>query len=136
MQQAHDDASKLFDRKKVQRYNDKILSDYPALAKKFRMSKKGLMIVPPKSAEEIVAEGQALHHCVGGYVSRVASNETVILFLREKKQPDIPFYTIEVMDGEVAQIRGQNNCRPTPKVESYMEIWKQEKLLPALQEAA
>ncbi len=136
VQQAHDEASKMFDRKKVQIYNDKILGDYPALAKKFRMSKKGMIIVPPKSAEEIVAEGQALHHCVGGYVSRVASNETVILFLREKKQPDTPFYTIEVKNGEVAQVRGRNNCRATPKVESYMELWKQEKLLPAMKKAA
>ena len=96
------------------------------------------MIVPPKTAAEIVEEGHALHHCVGGYVSRVANKECVILFLRKKEEPDKPFYTIEVRDGEVQQIRGYDNCDPPPKVEAYMKMWEQKKLLPAavMQQAA
>ena len=100
------------------------------------MSEAGLMVIPPKSAEEIVEEGQKLHHCVGGYVSRVAKNECTILFLRKEEHPDIPFYTMEVREGKVKQLRGDGNCDPTPEVKAYFELWKKEKLLPAAQEAA
>lgn len=50
----------------------------------------------PNTVSEIVAEGQKLHHCVGGYASRHATGDTTIMFLREKENPDVPFYTIEV----------------------------------------
>ena len=50
----------------------------------------------PNTVSEIVAEGQKLHHCVGGYASRHAAGDTTIMFLREKANPDVPFYTIEV----------------------------------------
>ncbi len=136
IREAHDNASKMFDQKKVQIYNEKILGDYPALVEKYQMADKGLMMVPPKSAEEIVEEGQTLHHCVGGYVARVVNKECEILFLRTAERPDIPFFTVEVNHGRVAQVRGNNNCLPTPEVEAYMERWKKEKLLPAMQEAA
>ncbi len=136
VKEAHDNVSKMFDRQKVRIFNDQISAEYPALSQKYKMSKNGLMIVPPKTAEEIVAEGQALHHCVGGYVSRVADKECVILFLRQRKQPNTPFYTIELREGRVAQIRGENNCNPNDKVKAYMKLWEQEKLLPAVAKAA
>lgn len=50
----------------------------------------------PNTTSEIVAEGQKLHHCVGSYASRHATGDTTIMFLREKANPDTPFYTIEV----------------------------------------
>ena len=101
------------------------------------MTKYGFTIVPPKTAAEIVEEGHALHHCVGGYVSRVTNKECVILFLRKKEEPDKPFYTIEIRNGEVQQIRGYDNCDPSPMVEAYMKLWRKKKLLPAaMQQAA
>ena len=42
----------------------------------FSIRGKGLILVVPKSGDEIKEEGEALHHCVGGYVSRVANGET------------------------------------------------------------
>lgn len=138
LKEAHDRASEMFSQRKTEIYNQKIAAEYAGLLKQYRMSRNGLMIVPPKTAAEIVEEGHALHHCVGGYVSRVANKECVILFLRQKEKPDEPFYTIEVRNGEVQQIRGHNNCDPPPKVEAYMKVWTQKKLLPAavMQQAA
>ena len=133
---AHDRASEMFDKKKAQIYNEKIAAQYESLASQYRMSNAGLMVIPPKSATEIVEEGQKLHHCVGGYVSRVAKNECTILFLRKEEQPDTPFYTMELRKGAVRQLRGDGNCDPTPDVKAYMELWKKEKLLPAVQQAA
>lgn len=138
LKEAHDRASEMFSKRRSEIYNQKIAAEYAGLLKQYRMARYGLMIVPPKTAAEIVEEGHALHHCVGGYVSRVANKECVILFLRKKEEPDKPFYTIEVRDGEVKQIRGYDNCDPPPKVEAYMKMWEQKKLLPAavMQQAA
>lgn len=133
---AHDRASEMFDRRKVQKYNEKIAEQYEQLAAKYQMNEAGLMVIPPRTAEEIVEEGQKLHHCVGGYVSRVVKDECTILFLRSAKQPEVPFYTMEIRDGEVKQLRGSRNCKPTPEIDSYMERWKKEKLLPAVKQAA
>lgn len=133
---AHDRASEMFDKKKAQIYNEKIAAQYAELVSQYQMFEGGLMVIPPKSAEEIVEEGQKLHHCVGGYVSRVAKNECTILFLRKEEQPDTPFYTMEVQEGKVKQLRGDGNCDPTPVVKAYLELWKKEKLLPAAKQAA
>ena len=138
LKEAHDRTSEMFNKRKAEITDQKIAAEYAGLLKQYRMTRYGLMIVPPKTAAEIVEEGHALHHCVGGYVSRVANKECVILFLRKKEEPDKPFYTIEVKDGEVQQIRGYDNCDPPPKVEAYMKVWENKKLLPAaaMQQAA
>lgn len=131
LKDAHDRASEMFNKRKVEIYNKKIAAEYASWVEQYQLTKYGLTVLPPKTASEIVDEGHALHHCVGGYVSRVANKECVILFLRDAKKPDTPFYTIEVKDGRVAQIRGENNCDPPPKVQLYMKAWEQMKLLPA-----
>ena len=38
----------------------------------FSIKGKGLILVVPRNGDEIKAEGEVLHHCVGGYVNRVA----------------------------------------------------------------
>ncbi len=133
LKDAHDRASEMVNKKKVEGYNKKIAEQYESLVKQYQMTKYGFTIMPPKTASDIVDEGHALHHCVGGYVSRVANEECVILFLRDAKKPDTPFYTIEVKNGEVAQIRGDDNCDPTPPVQQYMDYWKQRVLHPAIE---
>jgi hypothetical protein len=84
----------------------------------------GLKIVYPATPEEIVAEGQALHHCVGSYVSRVANKECLILFLRHCDDTATPFYTIEVRDHKAVQVRGMRNTDPTPEVKQFMTAWE------------
>jgi len=138
LKDAHDRASEMFNKHKVEIYNKKIAAEYANWVEQYQLTKYGFTVLPPKTASEIVDEGHALHHCVGGYVSRVANKECVILFLRDAKKPDTPFYTIEVKDGRVAQIRGDNNCAPPPNVQRYMDTWERMKLLPAatMQQAA
>lgn len=132
LREAHDKAAAMIDKRRVEIYNQKIAAEYAALANQYQLTKYGFTVLPPKNASEIVEEGQVLHHCVGGYVSRVANKECVILFLREADKPDTPFYTIELRDGKVAQIRGRNNCTPSPGVQLYMKAWETLKLQPAI----
>lgn len=84
----------------------------------------------------IVAEGNALHHCVGSYVERIAEEECIILFLRRCANECKPFYTIEVRRQEVVQVRGAGNCGMTPEVEAFVTAWKQRALCAPLPAAA
>jgi predicted RNA-binding Zn-ribbon protein involved in translation (DUF1610 family) len=56
------------------------------------------LIRAPMDAAEIVKEGQSLHHCVGGggYSERMANKSIAILFLRDKENPDVSYYTLEI----------------------------------------
>lgn len=97
----------------------------------------GMKILYPATPDEIISEGNTLHHCVGGYVDRVARKECVILFLRQCADESKSFYTIEVREREVVQVRGMKNDPPTPKVKKFMEQWKKRVLAaPAMQQAA
>ena len=96
----------------------------------------GLKIVYPATPEDIVAEGHALHHCVGGYVDRVARKECMILFLRRCEDISTPYYTIEVRGQEVTQLRGKNNGEATPEVKKFIDLWSKDVLeAPALAKA-
>lgn len=77
------------------------------------MSTDSLIMLAPKSGEEIIAEGRILQHCVGGYVRRHARGDTIILFIRHKDKPKIPFFTIEVNPEtlKIMQCHGYKNER-------------------------
>lgn len=88
----------------------------------------GLKMVYPADPEEIVHEGQELHHCVANYVDKVAKQECLILFLRHCDAPEKPFYTVEVRNRRVEQVRGYKNQDPTPEVSSFMAAWESQVL--------
>lgn len=78
----------------------------------------GLFIRQPYTAKEIIAEGKALDHCVGGYAERHAKGATTIMFLRRLSDPMKPFYTVEVDNNyTIKQCYGYKNNRHEPKTE-------------------
>lgn len=125
LQQAHDRISDYIKAKLDAEQKRKFHALYRRISKSLCFEKDGLVIAFPKSPKDIVSEGNALRHCVGGYVSRVANGRCIILFLRYAGKTKESFYTIEVRDGEVAQVRGLQNCEPTPEVKSFISDWKQ-----------
>lgn len=66
-------------------------------------------ITIPKTTQDIINEGKALHHCVGVYVDKVIRREDMIYFLR--KDRNVPYVTIEVKDKKVTQVEGDMNNR-------------------------
>lgn len=82
------------------------------------------MILIPKNAEEIKKEGSALHHCVATYVDKVAKGETIILFVRKKEEPDVPFYTMEWKEGRIKQCRGSRNAGMTNDVKQFVDVFE------------
>ncbi|MBS6922645.1 MAG: PcfJ domain-containing protein, partial [Lachnospiraceae bacterium] len=116
LKERHDTAAFLFREKEKKRAqaekrkeSRKISRQTLELEKRYAFETKKLKIVIPKDAEDIVREGHEMHHCVGSYIARMAAGKTVILFIRQKEDPDTPFYTMEVKDGEVVQCRGKFN---------------------------
>lgn len=64
----------------------------------------------PEDLNEIIREGNYQHICIGGYTSRHALGETNLFFLREKNEPNSPFYAIEMNNNKhIVQIHGFGN---------------------------
>lgn len=91
----------------------------------FSIKGKGLILVVPKSGDEIRAEGEALHHCVGGYVQRVAKGETNIFFVRKADEPGKSYFTMEWNHNKVIQCRGKGNCGMPPEVKAFVKVFEQ-----------
>jgi hypothetical protein len=77
---------------------------------RFNYSDTDFTIRLPEKLSEIVNEGSALRHCVGGYTQTHAEGHTTIMFLRRNNDPTTSFYTIEIRnDNTIQQIHGFGN---------------------------
>lgn len=86
------------------------------LRRKYAFSAAGYSIRVAESAEEIIAEGKALKHCVAGYANRHMSGALTILFLRRDDAPDQPLATIEMNGKKLVQVHGfRNEQKPCPE---------------------
>lgn len=90
----------------------------------FQIKGKGLVLVVPQSGDEIRKEGEALHHCVGGYVERVAKGETNIFFVRKADHPEQSYFTMEWKNNKVVQCRGKSNCGMPPDVKAFVQVFE------------
>lgn len=80
------------------------------------------MTVIPKHTRDLVAEGEALHHCVGTYCERYANSSTNIVFLRHKDYLEQPLLTVEVNnEGKVVQCYGFDDDRTYTKDKVWMD---------------
>lgn len=79
------------------------------LEKKYSFTMDGYMIRVPDGKDEILDEGRKLRHCVGGYADRHMRGEVTILFMRDVKNPNVPWLTIEMRKNELVQIHGFQN---------------------------
>lgn len=103
---------------------------YDQRKEKFEYADDNFSIVVPEEMNKITKEGVYLHHCVGGYISRVAEGSTNILFLRRNEEIEIPFFTIEVNNhNEIIQIHGLYNrwLGNEPNAVKFVINWIHEK---------
>lgn len=102
------------------------------LKEKYEFSDGEYQVIAPKSIDDILYEGDTLHHCVNKtdtYFDRIVSKESYILFLREKENPKVPFYTLEVEpDGTIRQKHAEFNRqnKDIDKVTSFLTLWQKE----------
>ena len=102
------------------------------MREKYEYSDETFTILAPRCIEDILKEGQALHHCIDKkteYLERINEQETYILFLRNTKQPDTPYYTLEVEPGGVIRQKRTEYDRQNKDIEAasaFLREWQLE----------
>ena len=81
-----------------------------------------------KSPAELIAEGEALGHCVGqmGYDQKFIREETLIFFIRSKEMQDTPLVTVEysLSQKKILQCYAYHNTPPADDVLHYVnKVW-------------
>lgn len=117
--------------KHLKRYHDTLMIEYKIIENKIISQKfeknmeerqylnyeeqdNKYCIIAPKISNELVQEGSELRHCVGSYIKRVSQGQSIIVFLREKKQPEKSHTTIELSpNNEIIQIKRKHNTSST-----------------------
>ena len=133
--EAHDELSRYIKKCRDEQTKRAFREVYENLAEKANLTSKKLQIVCPKQTDDLITEGQALHHCVGTYIDRVAAKKCLIVFVRRVEEPEKPFVTVEVSNGKIVQIRGERNSDPTKEVKKFVDLWSRKVLPMALQAA-
>ena len=94
----------LYELRKIEFDNKQIASNYANHSKAWEFEYGDFTIVIPTCGQDIVTEGERMHHCVGSYVDRVVRNDTYIVFVRRKNDIDTPYITCQVyLDGNIGQ---------------------------------
>ncbi len=99
---------------------------YNSLMKRYGFENDKFFIRAPSSSREIVREGEELNHCVGRYAGKHAAGLTTILFMRRKRAPFTPAWTIEMRGETMVQIQGKGNkygCKPKSKEKEFVDQW-------------
>lgn len=136
LQAAHNRMAEEIDKEKNEERYREVAQKYPLIKKNYRKLRKRFLyedekyiIRPARSAEEIVKEGRLLHHCVGGnnYLSKHNKQDSIILMLRFKEQPEIPYITVEIRGNNIIQWYGANDRKPDKEnmqqwLDAYMEV--------------
>ena len=92
----------------------------------------------PDSLQELIYEGNAMHHCVASYADRVIDGSSIIFFMRRTEDPSTPYITMEFSSqGVLIQARKSHN-RPIGNAEesAFIQRFRKEMLLPKLKQAA
>lgn len=98
--------------------------------KKYEYSFENLVVIVPLEPQEVIKEGQLQHHCVASYVSKIESGETCICFIRKKDEIELPYFTCEVRDEIIFQVKGFSNKYPDDKaLITFIEKWAKSKNL-------
>jgi hypothetical protein len=125
LRNAHDNVTSLYNLRRDE-YRAKGFKEALKRVEKYEYSNKQYSVIKPTSADDLVVEGNTLHHCVKNYIDRVAKGTTNIMFLRKTEELNVPFFTIEISnDGTIEQIHGLQNCNIStePTIEPFIKEW-------------
>jgi hypothetical protein len=96
----------------------------------YEYSSGDFIIKVPMHPNEVIQEGNVQKHCVASYVNRIREGETAVCFARRKDDPDTAYFTIEVKDDTVVQVKGYCNCAPKDvEFIEFLRKWADKKKL-------
>lgn len=145
LRQAHDELVERTEAEKQSIYEAK----FAELAEKYsalEWTDGDLCIRIAQNEQELIDEGKVLHHCVGGYGHKHASESDVIFFVRHRRRPERSYYTLDInMTNSVpceVQLHGyRNELYPSKhfrrsaipqKVRDFCDRWESEILIPTI----
>lgn len=89
-----------------------------------KMSKGVFVCIIAKSPEDLIREGEHLHHCVGrmNYDQKFIREETLIFFIRNANEPEKPLVTIEysLSKKKILQCYGDHDSKPNADIEEFV----------------
>lgn len=103
---------------------EKLCKDYVDKSeewRKYTFSDGPYQILYPRTPEDVITEGVKLKHCAKSFVTKVAKGKSILLFIRQKKNPDKPFYTLEICEGKVRQCHGSCNKNITSELAGFLK---------------
>lgn len=110
VKRVHDELSAKFQVKR----NEYIMKAFEHKVSEFsmiRLENSAYIIRCPESMEELIQEGQVMHHCVASYAQRFAEGSSLIFFMRKTQAPEKPYITMEFdRTGRLVQARKAYNC--------------------------
>lgn len=118
-QARHDAYSHRIAWSKNEKENQKIKRKYK-IYQKYLYKSKDIEIKPFKNVKEIIDCGEKLHNCIGSYVGRYASGNTMIFYLTEKRRLKA---AIEVKNGKLIQARIKSNKDCNRKQKYHIKKW-------------
>lgn len=99
-------------------------------AKKYRYTFGDYLLTTPESAEDIIKEGIDLNHSVAQHIELVVDKLEYICFIRRKSDPETSFYTVELVNNDIVQVRGNSNCPVLEEdVKFFIKKWAKFKKL-------
>ena len=93
-----------YHRRKEEIDNAKFCATYAKHKKAWEFEYGDYTIVVPSRGQDLLDEGNNMHHCVGSYVGRVIEGETHIVFVRHKDTPNKCYITAQIStEGDLQQ---------------------------------
>lgn len=104
---------------------DKKIKEYSEELEKVTFKSKRYIIRPARSQKELIEESKHLSHCVRTYAEKMASRRTSIFFIRNLREIEEPFVTLELNGDRVIQCRAKKNQKPNNSVVKFVNKWCQ-----------
>lgn len=139
LRQRHDELVARCHQKELTLRVGEVLKEYPNIERIYESIKEiygftaeDYTVVVPSCIEEIILEGEHLHHCVGGserYWERIERKESYVLFLRRTSDLQKSYYTLEIEpDGTVRQKRTMYDRQEADieDAKKFLKKWQKE----------
>lgn len=128
-----DEKSREKNKKRAEELNKKfknIKKNYEKNRKMYDFETEEYIFRVASCAEDIIQEGQSLHHCVAAsdrYFKRMDEGISFIVFMRKKREPTKSYYTVEIKDTKILQAYAAYDRQPDyQSVKKELNKWKQE----------
>lgn len=131
--QAHDLASDIVNDKNFSEGElPQIARQYEKYSSLYSYEDKDFCIMPPSRHNDLKNEGKTLCHCVATYAKRIATEKTIILFIRKTSEKEKSYFTLELnpVTLRIEQCRGFENCSYPNEVQKFIDKWYKTKIEP------